>query len=176
MNKIDWTLAPAWAKWASRRPSGYIRWHENKPSEHEFHFWDENGRNLDDQNQLFPMLQKRIEIKPSYYFKGEYEVLHIIEAYKIGFTIGNVIKYLARCEYKEQKETDLRKAIEYTDRHLDKYGNIDVIIPEEVVEDIIEGWGIAGNIAKAFRAISRGDLRDAIHYMETELYFSNEQP
>jgi hypothetical protein len=172
---IDWTLAPPWAKYASRRPSGHIRWHENKPSEYDFHFWDEVGKNLDDQTQIFPILQRRVEIKPTYYHQGQYEVLYIIEKYQVGFTIGNIIKYIARAEYKGQKKDDIKKAIQYADRHLNKYGNISSFIPEDEADDIADGWGLSGRLASSFMYLCKGDLRSAIFYLEEELYSDNEK-
>lgn len=55
---------------------------------------------------------------PSHYNKGKFEVIDVIEDWKLGFNLGNVVKYIARAEYKEDKLQDLEKAKWYLEREI----------------------------------------------------------
>ena len=59
---------------------------------------------------------------PSYYADGKYEVIDLIEDYKMGFHIGNAVKYISRAGKKDfsKRIQDLEKAIWYLKRALDK--------------------------------------------------------
>ena len=57
---------------------------------------------------------------PSHYTHGEYEVIDVIEDWKLNYRLGNAIKYIARCEHKGNKKQDLEKAIWYLRREIDK--------------------------------------------------------
>ena len=56
---------------------------------------------------------------PSYYHQG-IEAIDYIESHEMNFNLGNVIKYITRCEYKENKVKDLEKAKWYIDREIAK--------------------------------------------------------
>ena len=55
---------------------------------------------------------------PAHYNQGKIEVIEAIEDWQLNFNLGNAIKYIARCEHKENKEQDLKKAIWYIEREL----------------------------------------------------------
>jgi hypothetical protein len=58
---------------------------------------------------------------PSHYGGRDnpYEAIKIIEAYKLGFHLGNAIKYILRAGKKTSDPTeDLEKAIFYLKRHI----------------------------------------------------------
>lgn len=57
---------------------------------------------------------------PKHYNASKYETIDIIESlgWGTGFNLGNAIKYIMRCEHKENKEADLKKAIWYLQREL----------------------------------------------------------
>lgn len=57
---------------------------------------------------------------PKHYNIGKIEVIEVIEDWKLNFNLGNAIKYIARCEYKENKKQDLEKAKWYIKRELMK--------------------------------------------------------
>lgn len=57
---------------------------------------------------------------PVHYNQGKIEVIEVIEDWQLNFNLGNAIKYIARCEHKENKEQDLKKAIWYIERELKK--------------------------------------------------------
>jgi len=54
---------------------------------------------------------------PRHYNIGKYEVIDVIEDWKLGFNLGNAVKYIARAEHKNGVE-DIKKAIWYLQRYL----------------------------------------------------------
>ncbi len=57
---------------------------------------------------------------PSHYNSGKFEVIDVIEDWKLGFNLGNALKYIGRAEHKGTKVDDLNKAIWYIQRELNK--------------------------------------------------------
>ena len=57
---------------------------------------------------------------PSHYNVGTIEVIEVIEDWKLNFNLGNAIKYIGRCEHKNNKQEDIKKAIWYLERELKK--------------------------------------------------------
>lgn len=57
---------------------------------------------------------------PSHYNQGKIEVIDAIEDWKLGFHLGNVVKYVARSEYKWNRLEDLKKAQWYLNRYIEK--------------------------------------------------------
>ena len=55
---------------------------------------------------------------PKHYNHGKYEVIDVIEDWKLNYHLGNAIKYIARCEHKNNKVEDLKKAIWYLKREI----------------------------------------------------------
>lgn len=57
---------------------------------------------------------------PSHYTDGKIEVIEYIEDKKLGFCLGNAIKYISRAGKKDPDKTiqDLRKAIWYIERRI----------------------------------------------------------
>ncbi len=55
---------------------------------------------------------------PSHYTFGPIEVVDAIEAWELGFHLGNVVKYVARAGRKGDKLHDLKKARWYLDREI----------------------------------------------------------
>ena len=55
---------------------------------------------------------------PTHYNTGTIEVIEVIEDWKLNFNLGNAIKYIGRCEHKNNKKEDIKKAIWYLEREL----------------------------------------------------------
>jgi len=55
---------------------------------------------------------------PQHYNTGKYEAIDVIEDWKLGFHLGNVVKYVARAEHKNDTLEDLKKARWYLDRYI----------------------------------------------------------
>lgn len=49
-----------------------------------------------------------------------YEAIKVIEAWGLGFCLGNTVKYIARAEHKGATIEDLKKARWYLDREISK--------------------------------------------------------
>ena len=61
---------------------------------------------------------------PSHYGGKDnpYEAIKVIEAWNLGFCLGNTIKYISRAGKKDESKEieDLEKALWYLDRHIQK--------------------------------------------------------
>ncbi|HUV74245.1 MAG TPA: DUF3310 domain-containing protein [Anaerolineae bacterium] len=57
---------------------------------------------------------------PEHYTQGEIEVIDAIVDWKLNYCLGNVLKYVARCNHKGNKRQDLLKARQYIDFELEK--------------------------------------------------------
>ena len=55
---------------------------------------------------------------PSHYNKGKYEVIDVIEDWKLGFNLGNTVKYISRADHKGKAIEDLKKAQWYLEREI----------------------------------------------------------
>lgn len=58
---------------------------------------------------------------PSHYGGADdpYEAIKVIEAWALGFNIGNTVKYISRAGRKDEYLTDLRKAAWYLNREIE---------------------------------------------------------
>jgi len=56
--------------------------------------------------------------RPTHYTYGAVEVIDAIEAWVLGYHLGNVVKYIARAAHKGSELQDLRKARWYLDRRI----------------------------------------------------------
>lgn len=55
---------------------------------------------------------------PGHYNQGKFEVIDVIEDWKLGFNLGNVVKYIARADHKGATVQDLKKALWYLEREI----------------------------------------------------------
>ena len=55
---------------------------------------------------------------PPHYTHGEIEATDAIEAWGLGFCLGNVVKYIARAGHKGDRLEDLKKARWYLEREI----------------------------------------------------------
>jgi hypothetical protein len=56
---------------------------------------------------------------PAHYKVGGIETIDFIEAKKLNYNLGNVVKYVTRADHKGSRKQDLEKAIWYLKRELD---------------------------------------------------------
>ncbi len=57
------------------------------------------------------------------YYKGKdnpYEAIKVIDAWELGFCLGNAVKYIARAGHKIDRIEDLKKAIWYLQHEINK--------------------------------------------------------
>jgi hypothetical protein len=85
---------------------------------------------LENRFQLFESIEKQNtkllkKVKeqvnnPDHYQNDKFEVIEVIEAYKLGFNLGNCIKYVLRAGKKDPTKTiqDIEKAIWYLNREI----------------------------------------------------------
>lgn len=59
---------------------------------------------------------------PAHYQSGGMEVIDVIDAFRLGFNIGNAIKYALRSGKKGDRIEDLKKARWYLDREIETAG------------------------------------------------------
>ena len=57
---------------------------------------------------------------PAHYNMGRIEVIDAIEDWQLGFHLGNVVKYVARAPHKEKELEDLKKAMWYLQRKINR--------------------------------------------------------
>lgn len=59
---------------------------------------------------------------PHYGGDTTYEAIKVIEAWGLGFCLGNAVKYICRAQHKGTALEDLKKARWYLDREIQKLG------------------------------------------------------
>jgi len=52
-----------------------------------------------------------------------YEAIKVIEAWKLGFSLGNAVKYISRAGKKGSRVEDLKKAAWYINREIERLEN-----------------------------------------------------
>lgn len=57
---------------------------------------------------------------PPHYTHGKFEVIDVIEDWKLGFHLGNTLKYVARAAHKGSELDDLNKARWYLERYIEQ--------------------------------------------------------
>ena len=71
------------------------------------------------QEQLAEIERREAVDHPDYYKRGGIEAIDAIEAWGLGFNLGNVVKYIARAGRKTADSLqDIRKAAWYLDREI----------------------------------------------------------
>ena len=59
---------------------------------------------------------------PPHYSDRNHEPIDVIEDWELNFNLGNVLKYIARCDLKKTPELDLKKARFYLNREIKRRG------------------------------------------------------
>lgn len=68
------------------------------------------------------MPKKGEQVNHPQHYGGEdnpYEAIKVIEAWRLGFCLGNTVKYISRAGKKDNALQDLKKAKWYLDRHIE---------------------------------------------------------
>ena len=92
----------------ANRVNTYIRHHKNK-----------QGKDI----LMFKIEEKEMVNHPSHYNMGKYEAIDVIEDWGLGFNLGNTIKYISRAGHKDSIVQDLKKAMWYLDREIQRLEN-----------------------------------------------------
>ena len=61
---------------------------------------------------------QKINHPPHYRSDTGYEAIDVIEAWGLGFNLGNVVKYISRAGHKDSSLQDLKKALWYLQREV----------------------------------------------------------
>lgn len=86
---------------------------------------------IDDEEDLIKVKKKNVMVDhPSHYGGKEnpYEAIKVIEAWNLGFCLGNTLKYISRAGKKDDTVQELEKALWYLKREIKKlksYGKED---------------------------------------------------
>lgn len=65
---------------------------------------------------------------PDHYTLGGIETWDFIEAKKLNYNLGNVVKYVTRCDHKGTPIEDLQKARQYLDREIQRRQNNEDVV------------------------------------------------
>ena len=60
---------------------------------------------------------EKINHPAHYWWDNTYEAINVIEAWNLGFHLGNVVKYISRAEKKWDELEDIKKAEWYLQRY-----------------------------------------------------------
>ena len=76
---------------------------------------------LDNTSQAQPTTPEKSDavFRPNHYARLWPEPITVINAWKLGFNLGNAVKYIARAGHKDDLEQDLKKAIRYLEIELE---------------------------------------------------------
>jgi hypothetical protein len=70
---------------------------------------------------------------PPHYTATPIEPIEVIEAWGLGFHLGNAVKYIARAKHKGSEVQDIKKAMWYLDRWLTQWGQHENVRTSESV-------------------------------------------
>ena len=65
-------------------------------------------------------MSKEMIDHPLHYNVGKYEAIEVIEDWNLGFNLGNTIKYISRAGHKDDIIQDLKKALWYLIREINR--------------------------------------------------------
>jgi len=85
-------------------------------------YCDDNGC----QNRKRELVEEPNPVNHPQHYGGEdnvYEAIKVIEAWDLGFNLGNTVKYIARCGKKDDELQELKKASWYLQRQIAKLEN-----------------------------------------------------
>lgn len=63
-------------------------------------------------------MKKEMVSHPAHYQAGGMEAIDVIEAFGLGFCLGNAVKYILRCGKKDEPIQELKKAEWYVKREI----------------------------------------------------------
>lgn len=130
---------------------------------------------------------KKEQVNHPSHYGGEsnnYEAIKVIEAWGLGFCLGNTVKYISRAGKKETDKTiqDLKKAKWYLDREIAKLESIDGLIQKYNDVDykkyhsskVAEAWNLGLYLENVISLISTAgkniqDLKKASCSLDCEI-------
>lgn len=81
---------------------------------------------------------------PKHYTQGKFEVIDVIEDWKLNFHLAQVVKYVGRAGHKDDEVQDLQKAAWYLDRYIKKLQEADKEMhePDQAIESVYKPGGV----------------------------------
>lgn len=76
---------------------------------------------MNDREAIFTIDGSKSKVKHPHHYGGKdnpYEAIKVIEAWGVGFNLGNTLKYISRAGKKDNIIQDLEKALFYLDREI----------------------------------------------------------
>jgi len=69
---------------------------------------------------MTPVWKPKLDVitKPQHYVHGGIETWDVIEAWRLNYNLGNVVKYISRANHKGNRLEDLKKAQAYLNREI----------------------------------------------------------
>lgn len=107
---------------------------------------------------------------PSHYTFSKYEVIDVISAWDLNFNLGNVVKYIARCDHKDNKIQDLEKALYYL-RHEMAKEELHMGDPSLSygIAQVITEWGLNFNLGSVIQFVVESTMCNAKEHIMVEL-------
>ena len=81
---------------------------------------------------------------PPHYTYSTTEPIDVIEAWALGYHVGNSLKYIARAGHKGDRLNDLRKARWYLDREIKRMEQLAEVEEEQAEKDVCPQCGGSG--------------------------------
>jgi hypothetical protein len=78
-------------------------------------------KDMNDREATFTIDESKSKVKHPQHYGGKdnpYEAIKVIEAWGVGFNLGNTLKYISRAGKKDNIIQDLEKALFYLDREI----------------------------------------------------------
>lgn len=78
-------------------------------------------KDMNDREATFTIDEDKSKVKHPKHYGGKdnpYEAIKVIEAWGVGFNLGNTLKYISRAGKKDNIIQDLEKALFYLDREI----------------------------------------------------------
>ena len=91
----------------------------NQPDTVAIRKWDAEDA-FNEQKTWKAAVKEDVVNSPKHYTSGKFEVIDVIEDWQLNFRLANAVKYIARHKHKGKPVEDLKKALWYLQREIDK--------------------------------------------------------
>ena len=107
---------------------------------------------------------------PKHYNRGDIEAIEVIEDWKLYFSVGSAVKYIARLGAKDLEMQELEKTKWYLKRVLSNKIGADVSAGEKyTVDEVIKDWGLNKLLGLVLRFIYLQEFNSAILALDMEI-------
>lgn len=118
------------------------------------------GKEFTPENPSVTLKYKVDPTNPAHYQSGNMQAIDVIEDFKLGFDLGNAVKYILRAGKKESEEKDLKKALWYIMHHLGWRPQIHQrMIDQRLTNDKLEALEKYAKVIENAQGYSEFDLK-----------------